>query len=530
MMKMKIYTCILLLVGIVLVQSCKVGPNYLQPEEETTEDFRYSAKDTDSIINLKWWDLFNDPVLDTLIVTALRENKNALIAASRIEQARANVGYTKADMGPKFGINAGASRGDFVNGATHLSSPSNSFGASAGVNWELDFWGKFRRGNEAAQADLLATFYGKRALEIALISEVADNYFQLIDYKARLEISESTLALRDSTLQIIQARFDEGYTNIIDVNQAQIQKAITQVSIPQFKRSIAFTEHNLSILLGKTPDSIPTLMSLQEYKLPDSIPTGIPSEILQRRPDILQSQENYRSSNAKVGVAQAMRFPSISLTGLLGVGSSDLSNIVSNGIGWSAGASLTAPLFEWGKNKKRVDIERENALQSLYEYEYTVLNALLEVDNSLVELSTLKEELDANKAMLEAASNASHLSRERYYEGITSYLEVIENQGVEFSARLAYSENYQRLLTSYVYLYKSLGGGWISPEELDKYAQQLADEQEVDVSTINKEDLFYDGQIVDLYLTPEEKQARKEEQKAQRKAERERRKQDRQNK
>ncbi len=529
MMKMKIYTYILLLIGIVLVQSCKVGPNYLQPEEKTSEKFRYSAKETDSIINLKWWELFKDPVLDTLIVTALRENKNALIAASRIEQARANVGYTKADMGPKFGVNAGANRGNFANGFGHLNSTTNNYSGTAVANWELDFWGKFRRGNEAAQADLLATFYGKRALEIALISEVADNYFQLIDYKARLEISESTLALRDSTLQIIQARFDEGYTHIIDVNQAQIQKAITQVSIPQFKRLIAFTEHNLSILLGKTPDSIATLKTLREYELPDSIPTGIPSEILQRRPDILESQEYYRSSNAKVGIAQAMRFPSISLTGLLGVGSSDLSNLVSNGIGWSAGASLTAPLFEWGKNKKRVDIERENALQSLYMYEYTVLNALLEVDNSLVELSTLKEELIANKAMLEAASNASYLSRERYYEGITSYLEVIENQGVEFDARLAYSENYQRLLTSYVYLYKSLGGGWISTEELDKYAQQLADEQEVDVSTINKEDLFYDGQIVDLHLTPEEKQARKEEQKAQRKVDRERRKQERQN-
>lgn len=527
---MKFYTYTLLLIGIVLVQSCKVGPNYLQPEENTTEKFRYSAKETDSIINLKWWELFEDPILDTLIVTALRENKNALIAASRIEQARANVGFTKADMGPKVGVNAGATRGNYVNGLGHLSSTTNNFYGTVFANWELDFWGKFRRGNEAAQADLLATFYGKRALEIALISEVANNYFQLIDYKARLDISEKTLALRDSTLQIIQARFDKGYTHIIDVNQAQIQKAITQVSIPQFKRSIAFTEHNLSILLGKAPDSIPTFKSLREYNLPNDIPTGIPSEILQRRPDILESQEYYRAANANIGIAQAMRFPSISLTGLLGVGSTDISNLVSNGLGWSAGADLLAPLFEWGKNKKRVDMERENAYQSLLSYENTVLNAFLEVDNSLVELSTLKEELMANKAMLDAASNASRLSRERYYQGVTSYLEVIENQGVEFDARLAYSENYQRLLTSYVYLYKSLGGGWVSNEELDKYAQQLADDQGVDVSTINKDELFYSGQIVDLYLTPEEEQARKDKKKAQRLEDKERRKQERQNK
>lgn len=526
---MKVYTYLLLLTGIILVQSCKVGPNYLQPEEKTSKEFRYSEKNTDSIINLKWWDLFKDPVLDTLIVTALRENKDALIAASRIEQARANVSFTKADMGPKITVNAGASRGDLVNGTLQLNAPINTFSASTGINWELDFWGKFRRGNEAAQANLLATFYGKRALEIALISEVANNYFQLIDYKSRLEISQNTLALRDSTLQIIQARFNEGYTNIIDVNQAQIQKAITQVSIPQFKRSIAFTEHNLSILLGRTPDSIPSLKKLRDYEIPEIIPTGIPSEILQRRPDILEAQEYYRASNAYIGVAQAMRFPTISLTGLLGLGSSDLSNLVSNGLGWTAGAGLGAPLFEWGKNKKRVDIERENAYQSLLFYENTVLNALLEVDNSLIELSTLKEELNANKLMLDAATNASYLSRERYYQGVTSYLEVIENQRVEFDARLAYAENYQRLLTSYVFLYKSLGGGWISGQEIDKYAQQLADEQGVDVSTIDKNDLFYNGQIVDLYLTKEEKQAKKEKKKAQRRSEKEQRKNARKN-
>ena len=526
---MKVFTYLLLLSGIILVQSCKVGPNYLQPEEKTSKEFRYSTKNTDSIINLKWWDLFKDPVLDTLIVTALRENKDALIAASRIEQARANVSFTKADMGPKITVNAGASRGDLVNGTLQLNAPINTFSASTGINWELDFWGKFRRGNEAAQANLLATFYGKRALEIALISEVANNYFQLIDYKSRLEISQNTLALRDSTLQIIQARFNEGYTNIIDVNQAQIQKAITQVSIPQFKRSIAFTEHNLSILLGRTPDSIPSLKKLRDYEIPEIIPTGIPSEILQRRPDILEAQEYYRASNAYIGVAQAMRFPTISLTGLLGLGSSDLSNLVSNGLGWTAGAGLGAPLFEWGKNKKRVDIERENAYQSLLFYENTVLNALLEVDNSLIELSTLKEELNANKLMLDAATNASYLSRERYYQGVTSYLEVIENQRVEFDARLAYAENYQRLLTSYVFLYKSLGGGWISSQEIDKYAQQLADEQGVDVSTIDKNDLFYNGQIVDLYLTKEEKQAKKEKKKAQRRSEKEQRKNARKN-
>jgi len=528
-MKKNLNKYIAILMIIVLAGACAVGPNFHEPEDQTSQTFRYTSNKTDSNINMNWWDLFNDPVLDTLIVTALRENKNVLIAASRVEQARANVSFNKADFGPKFGIQAGANSTNQFLGVP-LDNSINSFNAAGVVNWEIDFWGKFRRSTESAKADLLASFYGKRAIEIALISEVAFNYFQLIDFKARLQISESTWALRDSTLQIIQARFDEGYTHIIDVNQAQIQKAISQVSIPQFKRSIAFSEHNLSILLGKNPDSIPTFKTLREYALPDSIPIGIPSEILQRRPDIMQSEQLYRSQNAKIGVAQAMRFPSISLTGMLGLGSNDLSNLVSNGLGWSAGASLLGPLFEWGKNARRVDIEREIAKQALLSYENTVLNALLEVDNSLVSLSTLKEELIANDMMLVAARNASYLSRERYYQGVTSYLEVIENQRVEFDARLAYSENYQRLLNAYVNLYKSLGGGWVTEEELDRYAQQRAEEENVDINTIDKDSLVYQGQIVDLHLTPEEKQARKEEAKAQRKLEREQRKQDKNNK
>ena len=528
-MKKNRYNYIIISILVLLIQGCAVGPNFQEPKQDVSTNYRYSSVKTDSIVNLKWWNIFDDPVLDTLIVTALRENKNVLIAASRIEQARANVGYNKADYGPKFGIQAGAGKTNMP-----FSVPSDnsfqSFGASAVVNWELDFWGKYRRSTESAQADLLASFYGKRAIEIALISEVANNYFQLIDYKARLHISRSTLALRDSTLQIIQARFDHGYTHIIDVNQAEIQKAITQVSIPQFKRSIAFTEHNLSVLLGKSPDSIPTLKSLQEYALPDSIPVGIPSEILQRRPDILQSEQLYRSQNAKIGVAQAMRFPSISLTGLLGLGSNDLSDLVSNGLGWSAGASLLGPLFEWGKNARRVDIEREKAKQSLLGYENTVLTALMEVDNSLVELSTLREELKANNNMLNAASNASYLSRERYYQGITSYLEVIENQRQEFDAKLSYSENYQRLLNAYVSLYKALGGGWISQKEIDKYAQQIVGEENININSIDKDTLSYQGQITDLNLTPEQKQARKEKERVQRKLEKEQRKQYKKNK
>ena len=475
-MKQRFITYTSIFILLISIISCKVGPNYQKPVVENPEIFRYENNSVDSIINLKWWELFQDPILDSLIVEGLRNNKDVLIAASRVEQARANLGYNKADYGPKVGVQANAGGTNF-NGADVSGSTYSSYGASATLNWEIDFWGKFRRSTEAAQAAMLGSFYGKRAVEIRLISEIASNYFQLMNFRTSLQISENTLEIRDNALTIIQDRFDEGYTNIIDVNQAQIQKTIAQAAIPIYKRRIAFVENNLSVLLGKNPQQIAaTNTSFESYPLPKEIPAGIPSVLLQRRPDLLQSEQLYKQQNALIGVATAMRFPSISLTGVLGVGSSEMSNLLTNGVGWGAGASLLSPLFEWGKNARRVDIERERAKQYLLSYEKNVLSAFRDVNNSLVEISSFKEELLAYKLMVAAASNASKLSYERYYQGVTSYLEVIENQRQEFEAELQYSRNYQELLISYVNLYQSLGGGWITPEEIDKYAVQVANE------------------------------------------------------
>lgn len=515
------YTSIFVL--LISIVSCKVGPNYQKPEVVSPEIFSYENNPVDSIINLKWWELFQDPILDSLIADGLRNNKDVLIAASRVEQARANLGYNKADYGPKVGVQANAGGTNF-NVTDVTSSTYKSFGASATLNWEIDFWGKFRRSTEAAKASMIGSFYGKRAVEIALISEIASNYFQLMNYKTSLEISENTLKIRDNALTIIQNRFDKGYTNIIDVNQAQIQKSVAQAAIPVYRRNIAFVENNLSVLLGKNPQQIAVNTSYETYPLPKDIPAGIPSVLLQRRPDLLQSEQLYKQQNALIGVATAMRFPSISLTGVLGVGSSEMSNLLTNGVGWAAGASLLSPLFEWGKNARRVDIEREKANQLLFSYENDVLSAFKDVNNALIEITTYKEELEAYRLMLEAATNASKLSYERYYQGVTSYLEVIENQRQEFEADLKYSSNYQDLLISYVNLYQSLGGGWITPEEIDKYALQVANEQGVDVNTIDKDALIYQGQIVDYYLTPEQEKARKDQAKAQRKLEREQKK------
>ena len=518
-MKQKSITYLAVFSLIFSLIACKVGPNYQTPKIASPEIFRYENNAIDSITNLKWWELFQDPVLDSLISVALRENKDVLIAASRIEEARANLGFNKADYGPKIGVQGFAGATNF-NGADVSNSTNKSFEASGTFNWEIDFWGKYRRSTEAAKAGMLSSFYGKRTVEIGLISEIARNYFQLINYRTSLAVSRNTLEIRNNALTIIQNRFNEGYTNIIDVNQAQIQKAIALAAIPVYEREIAFIENNLSVLLGKNSQTINVNTSYEEYPLPQEIPAGIPSELLQRRPDLLQSEQLYKQQNAIIGVATAMRFPSISLTGLLGVGSSDMSNLLSNGLGWGAGANLLGPVFEWGKNARRVDIERERAKQYLLSYERDVLLAFNDVNNALTGISTYKDELAAYRLMLDASSNASKLSYQRYFQGVTSYLEVIENQRQEFEAELQYSRNYQDLLIAYVNLYQSLGGGWITENEIEKYAAQVAKERGVDVNTIDRDSLIYQGQIVDYYLTPEQEKARKAQAKAQRKLER----------
>ncbi|NOX84398.1 MAG: TolC family protein, partial [Chlorobi bacterium] len=426
--------------------------------------------------NLHWWEMFNDPVLDTLIKTALNENKDVLVAAARIDAARANVGYIKADQWPSFGFSANAGGGNFGGGQLFDNNTSN-FSAYPEMYWEIGFWGKYRRLNESARADLLASEYGLRTIQISLISAVASTYFYLLDNKAKLEISKRTLASRDSGLMIIQARYDYGIIPEIDLNQAQVQRAISAAAVPIYKRAIGQAENSLSILLGRYPGEIITGLPLIGQEEPPQIPAGLPSELMLRRPDVQQAQARYAAQNALIGAAQAMRWPSLNITGLLGYASNDLFMLNTGGLAWAVAGSLTGPLFQFGKNKRRVEIERANTEAALREYENVAIRAFQEVEDALVAIQTLKEELVAQEQRYNAAVNAEYLSLQRYDKGKTSYLEVLESQRQSFDAQLQYSQTRRELLNAHVALYKALGGGWLSPEEEQAYikAQQQAD-------------------------------------------------------
>jgi len=459
------------LIGTLFLGGCMVGPDFKKPEIETPEQFIHEPLTVEPQEELKWWELFKDPALESLVTIALNENKNVLIAASRIEEARAVLGFTKTDGLPRVDIEASATRGNLA-GQSKIESVFNNFYIAPVLRWEIDFWGKFRRANESARAELLASFSGLRIVQISLIADVVSTYFLLLDYNRRLEISKQTLESRMNSLDIIQKRFDYGTIPEIDVNQAEIQKEIAAAAIPVHERLIAKTENALNVLLGRLPGKIKKGSDLYGQIIPPYIPAGLPSTLLERRPDIVQAEYFVQAQNARIGVAEALRLPSISLTGIFGLASDELSSLTSGGAAWSISGGLFSPLLNFGKNKRRVEIEKERTKQAYLNYENTALQAFREVEDALVEIQTFKKQMVSVEKKLAAAQNAAFLSKERYDKGVTSYLEVLETERTLFNVELELSELKQLYLNAYVRLYKALGGGWISKEEMEMLPNQ----------------------------------------------------------
>jgi multidrug efflux system outer membrane protein len=479
------------------MSSCMLGPKYEKVEVAHKNYFRFDTLKVDSTTVIDWWMLFDDPVLDTLVKTALNENQDVRQAASRVMQARAVVGFHNADFGPKIDVQGVYNTGNFnqFNGPT--GSEQDIFLGAGALSYELDVWGKYRRLSQSAREELLASQYGMRAIQIELITSVIENYFLLLDYRERYRVSVNTLQLREDYLDIINARFDKGIIPQIDVNQAEIQYAIALASVPQYRRLIANAENALSILIGRAPDGIIVGKELMEQVTPPAIPSGLPSTLVDRRPDVAEAEHKLIAQNAQIGVAQAERFPSFGLTGILGGISTDLTNVSAGSLVWSAGGSLVGPLFYWNKNLRKVDVEKEKTVQAKLEYEKTVLNAFREVEDALMSIETYRDELKATKLQVDAAVNARNLSQNRYDQGVTSYLEVLESQRQSFEAELRYAQKKNEYLTSYVLLYKALGGGWISEQE-KKAAEEKAKAEEEQ----KEQEVYYDENPNDMENIP----------------------------
>ena len=312
----------------ILLSGCAVGPDFKEPIVETPESYRLDTMPVETTEDLKWWEIFEDPVLYTLVTTALENNRDLKIAVSRIEQARAFLGFTRADQYPRLDAEGGASAGNFI-GQLRPGTTDTTYFIAAPLSWEIDIWGKFRRASASARAELFASEYGLRTVQLSLVADVVNTYYVLLDFHQRLAISRNTLKSRLKSLDIIQQRFDKGIISELDLNQAQIQKEIAAAAIPAFQRSIAQTENALSILIGQLPESIETGADLVGQTLPPDIPTGLPSILLQRRPDLLETMYLLKAQTENIGIAEALRFPAITLTGTLGAASTDLAGLTS---------------------------------------------------------------------------------------------------------------------------------------------------------------------------------------------------------
>ncbi len=446
--------------------SCAVGPDYERPEIDTPDDYREQIDQGATLANASWWNVFQDAELNRLITVALDESKDLAIAAARVEEARARAGFARGDFYPQVGIGVSGQRGNTAEVFFPGSGIQNNFSLSADLAWEIDLFGRIRRSSEAARADLLASEYVRRTVYVALIADVANTYFLVRDLDARMQIATRTLATRRDSTSLIRARFEKGVTPMLDVNQAEIEEAEAAADLAAFERQLVQAENLLSILLGRNPGNIARGDELIDQIIPPAVPAGLPSELLQRRPDVLAAEQQLAAQVARIGVAQALRFPQLSLTGSAGLASNDLSELIDSDASiWNLGANLLQPLFTGGKNKQRVEIEKARAEQLLKQYELTVLQSFREVEDALVAIRTYRDEGRAREMQTRAATNAAMLSRARYNGGVTSFLEVLDTERSLFQAELATSEVRRSRLEAVVSLYKALGGGWLPDEE-----------------------------------------------------------------
>jgi multidrug efflux system outer membrane protein len=459
-----------LLIGIVaalgLMTGCLVGPKYQRPAVDVPQEYRapapQQAAQASSLGNEQWWQVYQDPVLTQLIHTAIAQNYDVRIAAARVLESQAQVGITRANQFPSASVGADVFSEQNAK-VTKLFPPYQVNGGelSLSVIWNLDFWGKYRRQTEAARAQLLATEWGQRAVISSLVANVATAYFQLRALDSELEISKSTLGSRQQSLQLTHTLESHGGASGLDVSQAEQLVYTASETIPDLERQIEQQENLLSILLGENPQSVPRGRALTEEPAPASVPAGLPSELLERRPDIQQAEQIMVAANAQIGVAKAAFFPSVSLTGTGGLESNALNRFISQPSEmWTAAAGVTQPVFEGGALRSGLKLARANWQEAVFSYQQTVQNAMEQVSNSLVASQKNREFREQQELLTQAAQKTDHFSEVLYKNGGASYLQVLTSETNYFSAELNLVQAQLNERLALVQLYQSLGGGW----------------------------------------------------------------------
>jgi multidrug efflux system outer membrane protein len=448
-----------------LFAGCLVGGKYQGPPAPGIDStYRYpNQTTTDSITNLTWVALYQDTVLQRLIRITLDSNRNLLAAAARVEEAREIAGAAKAQLWPSLNYSGGAGYGSIGSDAQKTGAGIDGayYSVYGSLDWELDLWGKLRHSKRAAQAQFMASQENRNALQVSLIAEVATNYFILRDLDYRLEIAQRTYEARRRNTELITARFDTGYVSELDKFQAIQQESVAASAIPEFERLINITQNALRVLQGLPPGPIRRGQNNVDQVFVPSLASGIPSQLLRRRPDVRLADFQLQAQFERAGIAKANQFPSISLTGLLGFASPDLSTLLgSAGFVASGAGGILGPLFHFGELNHLTRAERYRVEQVSAIYRQTALDAFADVDNSLKNYESYTRQYEILRQQVNAARSALQLSEARYNFGYTDYTEVIIQQDNLFSAELQESFVLQSKLNSIVSLYRSLGGGW----------------------------------------------------------------------
>jgi len=455
---------VLVLLALNLV-ACTLGPNYKRPTLDVPGSYRGQPAETNSTAtplgNTDWESVFRDEQMQSLIRTGLQQNYDVRIAAERVIAAQAVLRIAHSDQLPSAGVGAGLFS---MRSPEEPISPAFNYGygqLGAAASWELDFWGKYRKATEAARASLAATEWGRRAVTNAIIANVATSYLQLRALDLQLEITKNTLKSRQQSLQLTTVLADGGAASWVDVRQAEQLVFTASAAIPALEQEITQQEDFLSTLLGQNPATISRGLTLNDQPRLASIPPGLPSQLLERRPDIQQAEQQLVAANAQIGVAKAAMYPSISLTGSGGFQSSALSRLFTGPAGlWNVGASLVQPVFTAGRLRDQVQLSESEERQLLLAYQKTVQEAFREVSDALVAYQKTAEVRGEQEKLLVAARDSARLARVRYEAGAAAYLEVLTNETNSYAAELSLSQAKLNEMLALVQVYNALGGGW----------------------------------------------------------------------
>jgi len=465
---------------LLLLGGCAIGPDYQKPEITAPPAWLVDMQTAKDTANTLWWEQFNDPALNELIATALKRNYDLRIATARVDEYYGRYGATRADLFPQIGYGASADRtqlsekGAFA-GTSGAGSPHTNLQAQFSASWEIDLWGKVRRATEAAQADLLGAEDVRRGVILSLVTSVATAYIDLRSLDRQLEIAKRTVESREKSVKLFDLRFKGGNISEMELSQVQSEYYVALASIPDLEKRIRQQENLINFLLGRSPGPVSRGKAFEKgaaveaFSLP-SVPAGLPSDLLLRRPDIRQAEQQLVAANARIGVAKAQYFPSISLTGLFGSASRDLGDLFTGPAGqWNFAGSLAGPIFTAGKIKGDVKAAQAVQQQALFGYEKAIKSGFREFEDALIDQDRTRVQLDAQKKQVEALAVYARLANLRYENGYTSYIEVLDAERSLFNGQLTYTQTQSALLRSLVNLYKASGGGWIT--EADKQSQ-----------------------------------------------------------